>query len=194
MSAQIVRQTRDIQELARVSPFPVFEDTAATYRTVYCFMLGPPDCPYEGSVFALCMQLPREFPMKSPSVAFVKGSVPYHSNIHPDGAICLNVLNKKWAPATRLHSLVEVYLPALFSHPEHDDPFYPDAAALARREPEVYRVMAKSAAETRCVAHFHAHERPVLDHDVAHEWLMARTGPGVALRLVAGETGDAAAT
>ena len=187
MSALSVRQARDIHELARVSPFPVFEDTASRYRTVYCFMVGPPDCPYEGSVFALCVQIPAEFPMKSPSVAFVRGSVPYHSNIHPEGAICLNVLNKKWAPATRLHSLVDVYLPALFSHPEHEDPFNTEASAMALREPHVYEVMARSAAETNCVAHFHPHERPVLDPDVALEWLVtkARAGAGASLRLVA---------
>jgi ubiquitin-conjugating enzyme E2 H len=88
---------------------------------------GPRDTPYEGATWRVSLQLPPEYPYKSPSVAFVERI--WHANINSSGgAVCLNVLNQAWTATMRLLQLVDTVLPALLAAPNPSDPFNSEAA------------------------------------------------------------------
>jgi len=100
-------------------------------------MPGPPDTPYAGGVFLVNCQLPVDYPLDSPSVAFL--TKVWHPNIeHASGAVCANVLNQAWVASLTLRHLFDVYLPQLLAYPNPDDPFNLDAASEMKRDPKAY--------------------------------------------------------
>ena len=100
--------------------------------TSWCVELpGPPDSPYEGGTWLLSVHVPRpDYPRKSPSVAFATPI--FHPNVEPNrGAICLDVLNQAWSPATTLLQVV-LSIQNLLSNPNGADPYNAAAAAMMR--------------------------------------------------------------
>jgi len=97
--------------------------------TLLCVLNGPPDTPYEGYQWEVCIQLPAEYPFKSPSIGFVDPM--YHPNVDlQSGSICLNVLNQEWTPVYNLVTIMCTLLPQLLTYPNPDDPLNEEAAAL----------------------------------------------------------------
>ncbi|EAY04523.1 ubiquitin conjugating enzyme, putative [Trichomonas vaginalis G3] len=88
-------------------------------------IVGPPDTPYESGVFMLDIQFPPDYPFKPPHIIF-KTRV-YHPNISPRGAICLDILKDKWAPALTI-SKVLLSICSLLNDANPDDPLVPDIA------------------------------------------------------------------
>jgi len=129
------RALMDIRDLkawceANSTAFEMVEDDDGLL-TCNVTLTGPEDTPYAGGNFVACIQLPKTFPMKSPSVAF-KTRV-WHPNVEKiSGSVCLDVLQDRWTPITRLTSVVETYLPELLRHPNMDDPLNGAAAAMMR--------------------------------------------------------------
>jgi ubiquitin-conjugating enzyme E2 D/E len=88
-------------------------------------ILGPPDTPYETGVFFVDITFPPDYPFKPPHIVF-KTRV-YHPNINPKGAICLDILKDKWAPALTI-SKVLLSICSLLNDANLDDPLVPDIA------------------------------------------------------------------
>ena len=94
---------------------------------------GPEGTPYCGGNYTVSIILPKAFPFKSPSVAFQTNI--WHPNVEVDkGGVCLDVINDKWTPITRLVTVVETYLPELLRHPNKDDPLNAAAAAMMEND------------------------------------------------------------
>lgn len=177
--AALRRQESDLVDLARESPFPVMREVSAPTPTAYCFVEGPEGTPYENTVFAVRICMSSDYPFTSPSIGFCRGSVPFHSNVESRGSICLNTLNKEWAPATRLTTAIAVHITALLVSPNHSDPFNPEAAALAEENIAMYEEKARLQCKTRCVMHWEKGEPALkLDPDLAMSWLIAH-GAGI---------------
>ena len=117
--------------------FEAVDDGDTDVLTCHVLLPGPAGTPYAGGNFTVCMQLLPTFPMSSPSVVF-KTPI-WHPNVEREsGSVCLDVINDRWTPITRLVAVVESYLPELLRFPNKDDPLNAPAAAMMARGVPAY--------------------------------------------------------
>jgi len=132
------RLKHDLKELAAEHvPFVVDDcenDASSGGCTLYAWVIGPRDTPYEGYAFKLRVYLPPDWPVKSPSVAFVTKIL--HVNIERNtGSICCNQLIDEYVSSLRLVTMIKIILPQLLEHPNAEDPYNAEAAREMMRDP-----------------------------------------------------------
>jgi len=88
---------------------------------------GPSGSPYEGGIFALSVDFPRDYPFKPPKVTF-KTKI-YHCNVNDKGGICVSILKHEWSPALTIGKVL-LSLSSLLDQPNPDDPLMSDIAKL----------------------------------------------------------------
>ncbi|KAJ3274495.1 Ubiquitin-conjugating enzyme E2 8 [Terramyces sp. JEL0728] len=108
----------------------------------YVKFLGPEDTPFNGGVWKIHVELPDQYPYKSPSIGFMNKI--FHPNIdelenqgqinNRSGSVCLDVINQTW----NMVNIFGVFLPQLLRYPNPTDPLNGEAAALLMREPSAY--------------------------------------------------------
>jgi ubiquitin-conjugating enzyme E2 E len=124
MEKSLSGSARRIQkELAEISLDPPANCSAAPKDDdLYVWVsqvMGPAGSPYEGGVFFLNIDFPKEYPFKPPKVTF-KTKV-YHCNINSNGGICLDILKDNWSPALTI-SKVLLSICSLLTDPNPADP------------------------------------------------------------------------
>lgn len=103
-------------------------------------IIGPENSVYEGGIFFLNIQFPREYPFKPPKLNF-KTRI-YHPNISNSGSICLDILKDQWSPALTI-SKVLLSICSLLTDPNPDDPLVPAIATIYETDREEYDITAK---------------------------------------------------
>ncbi|KAH7057020.1 ubiquitin-conjugating enzyme/RWD-like protein [Macrophomina phaseolina] len=105
--------------------------------TFYVRFKGPEETPFAGGLWKIHVELPDQYPYKSPSIGFVNRI--FHPNIDElSGSVCLDVINQTWSPMYDMINIFEVFLPQLLRYPNPTDPLNGEAAALLMREPKSY--------------------------------------------------------
>ncbi|KAF1813423.1 hypothetical protein P152DRAFT_395790, partial [Eremomyces bilateralis CBS 781.70] len=108
----------------------------------YVRFKGPKETPFEGGLWKIHVELPDQYPYKSPSIGFVNRI--FHPNIDElSGSVCLDVINQTWSPMYDMINIFEVFLPQLLRYPNPTDPLNGEAAALMMREPKSYEAKVK---------------------------------------------------
>ncbi|KAJ5168577.1 ubiquitin-conjugating enzyme type E2 [Penicillium canariense] len=108
----------------------------------YVRFKGPEETPFAGGHWKIHVELPDQYPYKSPSIGFVNRI--FHPNIDElSGSVCLDVINQTWSPMYDMLNIFEVFLPQLLRYPNPSDPLNGEAAALMMREPKGYEAKVK---------------------------------------------------
>ncbi|KLT43295.1 hypothetical protein CC85DRAFT_284641 [Cutaneotrichosporon oleaginosum] len=103
----------------------------------YVKFKGPAETPFAQGVWKIHVELPEQFPYKSPSIGFMNKI--FHPNIDElSGSVCLDVINQTWSPMFELINIFEIFLPQLLRYPNPTDPLNNEAAALLMRDPKAY--------------------------------------------------------
>ncbi|KAI1473005.1 ubiquitin-conjugating enzyme/RWD-like protein [Daldinia caldariorum] len=124
-----------------------------TVQEFYVRFKGPAETPFENGTWKVHVELPDQYPYKSPSIGFVNRI--FHPNIdeltwlrkaiswNRSGSVCLDVINQTWSPMFDMINIFEVFLPQLLRYPNPADPLNGEAAALLMREPKSYDAKVK---------------------------------------------------
>ena len=102
-------------------------------------IMGPPDSPYQGGVFFLTIDLPTDYPIKPPKIAFTTPI--YHPNIDLDGSIGL-IQRSWWSPAMTISTVLHSICSLLYD-PNPDDPLVPEIARIFKADKEKYSKLAR---------------------------------------------------
>lgn len=103
-------------------------------------IMGPENSPYQGGLFWLKINFPKDYPFKPPKVIFLTKL--YHPNISGSGSICIDILKEQWSPALTI-SKVLLCICSLLDDPNPDDPLVPEIANLFKEDREAYNKKAK---------------------------------------------------
>jgi|TARA_B110000444_G_C18534276_1_gene452670 ubiquitin-conjugating enzyme E2 D len=104
-------------------------------------IMGPTETVYEGGIFNLDIQFPKNYPFKPPKVRFQTKI--YHPNINSGGFICLDIFKENWSPALTI-SKVLLSLCSLLTDPNPDDPLVVHIADQYVNNREKYNNTARS--------------------------------------------------
>lgn len=88
---------------------------------------GGPGTRYEGLTYRISISFPDEYPFDPPTVKFTTPC--FHPNVHPEGDICLDILQDNWLPANDVRTLL-LSIQRLLSDPNLASPLDPAAAAF----------------------------------------------------------------
>jgi len=127
--ARIKRELEELNKLqegdeeASISAQPLGDDYFKWQGTIN----GPKGTPYEGGVFFLDIDFPKDYPFKPPKVHFTTKI--YHCNVNEKGGICLPILKDAWSPALSIRKV----LTAIETLMETPDPETPLNAEIAKQ-------------------------------------------------------------
>lgn len=108
------RIQRELKEFLNSPPPNLSVKVGSNIRIWIVTMLGANNTIYEGEVFKLRIQFPKDYPTVPPSVYFLQPT-PQHEHVYTNGDICLSLLGKDWRPTMTAQSIAVSILSILSS-------------------------------------------------------------------------------
>lgn len=135
MSSPKRRMEKDVMELMMSDhDVTLINDSLQEFFVLF---RGPSDTPYAGGTWKIRVELPDQYPIKSPSIGFINKI--YHPNIDEgSGSVCLDVINQTWSPMFGLLNIFENFLPHLLRYANPSDPLNTEASNLMTKDETKY--------------------------------------------------------
>ncbi|SGZ48964.1 CIC11C00000004927 [Sungouiella intermedia] len=129
------RMEKDVMDLMMSDhDVNLIDDSIQQFHVIF---KGPKDTPYSGGEWKVRVELPDQYPIKSPSIGFVNKI--YHPNIdESSGSVCLDVINQTWSPMFGLLNIFENFLPHLLRYANPSDPLNTEASNLMTKDEARY--------------------------------------------------------
>lgn len=134
---QEMKELRNSEQSDNITAGPVSEDNIFNWTAT---IIGPKDSPYEGGIFLLAIDFPKDYPFKPPKINFTTKI--YHPNINSGGSICLDILNSQWSPALTISKTL-LSICSLLTDPNPDDPLVSSIAHVYKNDRTKYNEEAK---------------------------------------------------
>jgi ubiquitin-conjugating enzyme E2 D len=138
---QEMKELRTSEQSDNITAGPVSDDNIFNWTAT---IVGPKDSPYEGGIFLLAIDFPKDYPFKPPKVSFTTKI--YHPNINSGGSICLDILNSQWSPALTISKTL-LSICSLLTDPNPDDPLVSSIAHIYKNDRSKYNEEAKAWAQ-----------------------------------------------
>ena len=100
---------------------------------------GPPECPYEGGLFFLHLEIPKSYPMRPPIPKFITRI--FHPNISYHGDIGMDMLRHNWSLALTIPKVL-VSIQSLLTDPYCEISMEPEIAQLCDSDREKFDMIA----------------------------------------------------
>lgn len=143
------RLTKELSEVGKddktsgVKAVPVSEGNLKHLKGT---IQGPSGTCYEGGVFEIDIQIPKQYPFEPPKMKFLTKI--WHPNISSQtGAICLDILKDQWSPALTIKTAL-LSLQALMCSPEPGDPQDAEVAKMYTTDRKKFDKTAKFWTDT----------------------------------------------
>ncbi|CCE85668.1 Piso0_005288 [Millerozyma farinosa CBS 7064] len=135
MSSPKRRIEKDVMDLMMSDhDVTLVDDSIQQFHVIF---RGPSDTPYVGGIWKVRVELPDQYPIKSPSIGFMNKI--YHPNIdESSGSVCLDVINQTWSPMFGLLNIFENFLPHLLRYANPSDPLNTEASNLMTKDESKY--------------------------------------------------------
>ncbi|KJZ77115.1 hypothetical protein HIM_03436 [Hirsutella minnesotensis 3608] len=102
---------------------------------------APPETPYAGGTYEIDIQIPDNYPFKSPVMRFITRI--WHPNVSSQtGAICLDTLGSGWSPVQTIKTAL-LSLRMLLESPNPKDPQDAEVARMLVENPEQFAIVAQ---------------------------------------------------
>ncbi|KAK2594175.1 Ubiquitin-conjugating enzyme E2 1 [Conoideocrella luteorostrata] len=102
---------------------------------------GPPDSPYVGGTYMIDIEIPDNYPFKSPTMRF--DTKIWHPNVSSQtGAICLDTLGSGWSPVQTIKTAL-LSIRMLLEAPNPKDPQDAEVAMMLLQKPEQFARVAQ---------------------------------------------------
>jgi len=136
MSIALKRITKELSDFEK-DPLEGFILTDTDNIWIWKGLLkGPCDSPYEEGNFPIQITFDEDYPIKAPSVKFLKFI--FHPNIYRDGKICIDILQPhEWSPIQKVRTIM-LSLRSLFMDPNPDSPANSDAAKIYKQDRKLF--------------------------------------------------------
>lgn len=139
----------------------LIDDSIQQFHVIF---KGPKDTPYAGGQWKVRVELPDQYPIKSPSIGFVNKI--YHPNIdESSGLVCLDVINQTWSPMFGLLNIFENFLPHLLRYGNPSDPLNTEALNLMTKDEARYTEVVKKYVQQYALESFADEDGAKLEED-----------------------------
>lgn len=144
-SGRLAKELKEVgkdDKTSGVKATPLSDDLRSLKGTIQ----GPMGTCYEGGVFDIDIQIPKQYPFEPPKMKFLTKI--WHPNISSQtGAICLDILKDQWSPALTIKTAL-LSLQALMCSPEPGDPQDAEVAKMYTDDRKKFDSTAKFWTET----------------------------------------------